>query len=90
MAATIIRYTEAHGKCPSLNTAARPADNGFDKFVRGYNTPVDVTCPTCESEEVERKISAVGVTGVWQSNAPQFEMPKPQRVHPDDPFRCIA
>ena len=35
-------------------------------------------------------MSAVGVTGVWQSNIPDFKMPKPVQVRPDDPFRCIA
>lgn len=75
---------------PIFEYGCKTCGDSFDKFVRGYNTPVGVTCPTCDSDEVERKMSAVGVTGVWQSNAPDFTMPKPQRVRPDDPFRCIA
>ena len=75
---------------PIFEYGCKTCGNGFDKFIRGYNSPIDVACPACEGVEVERKMSAVGVTGVWQSNVPDFKMPKPIQVRPDDPFRCIA
>ena len=54
------------------------------------NTPnPDVSCPSCGDKKVEKQMSAFGVTGVWQSNVPEFTIPKSPGYNPNDPLNCI-
>jgi putative FmdB family regulatory protein len=79
---------------PILEFACLICDNRFDKLVRGViqsgTTPSGVTCPSCGASDLRRLVSAFGVSGVWQSRAPEFTLPKAKPVSPDDPFRCIV
>ncbi|MEC8945159.1 MAG: zinc ribbon domain-containing protein [Chloroflexota bacterium] len=75
---------------PILEYACESCGNHFDKLIRGMNVSnPDVACPSCGGNEVEKQVSTFGVTGVWQSNVPEFTIPKAKAPDPNDPFNCI-
>ncbi|MDA1096630.1 MAG: zinc ribbon domain-containing protein [Chloroflexi bacterium] len=76
---------------PILEYACKTCEHRFDKFIRGMNVPaMDVECPTCGSANVQKQVSAFGVTGVWQSKVPEFSIPKMPTPSANDPFNCIV
>ena len=76
---------------PILEFACADCENHFDKLFRGINVEISgVECPSCGSGKVERQVSAFGVSGVWQSNIPDFSVPKMRAPSPNDPFNCIV
>jgi putative FmdB family regulatory protein len=76
---------------PILEFACAECENRFDKLIRGINTEVSgIECPSCGSPQVKRQVSNFGVSGVWQSNTPEFSIPKMRTPSPSDPFNCIA